>query len=125
MTTASRYLIYGLIDPRDRYLRYIGKTHKRRELRLAEHIDLARSGRRSHVYNWIRDVLADGMTPEVFVLQRIAGHEDWRLAERRLIAFWRDPIDIEFPYIHPPQTAKSTPTQIAGARLTNVHRGGD
>lgn len=34
----GRNLIYGLIDPRDRCLKYVGKTHKRRELRLAEHI---------------------------------------------------------------------------------------
>ena len=41
-TRVGRYLIYGLLDPRNKTLRYIGKTHKRREWRLGEHIELAK-----------------------------------------------------------------------------------
>lgn len=46
----GRYLIYGLIDPRDSSLRYVGKTHKRRERRLAEHVARAVEGRSEPVY---------------------------------------------------------------------------
>lgn len=37
----GRHLIYGLLDPRDLALRYVGKTHMRREHRLARHIERA------------------------------------------------------------------------------------
>jgi len=120
----SRFLIYGLIDPRDRCLRYVGKTHKRREIRLSEHIEAAREGQSSRVYRWIRGLLKLDLVPEIFVLERVPGTDDWGEAERRNIAFWRDPKDIDFPYTHPPQTPKSKPTLIHSAKLTNIHEGG-
>ncbi len=120
----SRFLIYGLVDPRDRCLRYIGKTHKRRELRLQEHIEAARVGKSSYVYNWIRELLASDNVPEIFVLERISGDCSWEEAERRHIKFWRWPTGVEFLFIHPPQTRKSVPTIINCVNLTNIHDGG-
>lgn len=52
----GRYLIYGLLDPYELCLRYVGKTHKRREIRLKEHIEDALSGSTSPVHQWIRGV---------------------------------------------------------------------
>lgn len=126
MTTVrpSRFLIYGLIDPRDRCLRYIGKTHKRRELRLQEHIEGARAGKSSYVYNWIRELLESDHLPEIFVIDRIPGDCSWEEAERRQIEFWRKPVGIKFPYTHPPQTRRSVPTLIKSVNLTNIHEGG-
>ena len=126
MTTVrpSRFLIYGLVDPRDRCLRYIGKTHKRRELRLQEHIEAARTGGASHVYRWIRGLLDTGHLPDIFVLERVPGTDSWEEAERRQIAFWREPCGIEFPYVHPPQTRKSVPMVLNSVDLTNIHPGG-
>ena len=120
----SRFLIYGLIDPRNRCLRYVGKTYKRRELRLQEHIDAARAGETTFVYNWIRDLLESDCFPEIFVLERIPGSDSWEDAERRLIRFWREPAEIEFPYTHTAQTRKSVPTIINSVNLTNIHEGG-
>ena len=120
----GRYLIYGLVDPRTRCLRYVGKTHKRRELRLREHIESAEEGEASPVYYWIRQMLDAGCEPAIFVLERVPGDGDWREAERRQIAFWRNPIAIEFPHDHPPQTPKSTTTRICSVDLTNVSDGG-
>ena len=120
----SRFLIYGLIDPRDRCLRYIGKTHKRREIRLQEHIDRALSDKDTHVYRWLRMLLACRQQPEIFVIERVPGTDSWEAAERRQIACWRAARGIDFPYTHPPQTRKSTPTLIRSVRLTNVHDGG-
>lgn len=126
MTTEriGRNLIYGLIDPRNQCLRYIGKTHKRREIRLAEHISEAEEGGKGYVYNWIRSLLAQGMEPEIFVLERVPPEEDWQAAEKANIAFWRDHKTVTFPYVHPPQTAKSIPTKICGVELTNIADGG-
>jgi hypothetical protein len=120
----SRFLIYGLLDPRNRCLRYIGKTHKRREIRLQEHIDAANEGKTSRVYTWIRELLESGHQPEIFVLDRLPGTYCWEEAERRQIAFWREAGEIDFPYIHPPQTPKSLPTVINAVDLTNIHPGG-
>ena len=120
----SRFLIYGLIDPRDRCLRYVGKTHKRREIRLQEHIAAAKEGERSHLYNWLRGLLKEKKEPEIFVLERVPGSDSWEEAERRQIALWRDPQHVEFPYTHPPQTPKSRPTHINSVKLTNIQDGG-
>ncbi len=79
----SRFLIYGLIDPRDRCLRYVGKTHKRREIRLQEHIAAAKEGESSHLYNWLRGLLKEKKEPEIFVLERVPGFDSWEEAERK------------------------------------------
>jgi hypothetical protein len=126
MTTVhpSRFLIYGLVDPRDRCLRYIGKTHKRREIRLQEHVDAARAGEKSYVYNWIRRLLESNQLPEIFVIERVPGTDSWEEAERSQIKFWREPAGIKFPYTHPAQTRKSVPTILNMVNLTNIHKGG-
>jgi hypothetical protein len=122
--TPSRALIYGLIDPRDRCLRYIGKTHKRRELRLAEHVEAAKNGEKSHIYNWIRLLLAENLEPEIFVIRKVKNYTDWEEVERNQIKIWRNSDHIIFPYTHPPQTPKSTPVLILSGKLTNIHDGG-
>ncbi len=102
----GRYLIYGLIDPRDRGLKYIGKTHKRKEWRLAEHVKQAVENDKRPVYNWLRELLKLNIEPEIFVWQRISATDNWREAEKEAIAFWRQDNQVEFPYIHPAQTEK-------------------
>jgi len=119
----GRYLIYGLIDPRDRSLRYIGKTHKRREWRLAEHIACAIENDERPVYHWIRELLEIDMEPEIFVLKKISPDSSWREAEKEAIAYWKE-LHIELPYTHPPQTPKSRSVLIFRVNLLNVTSGG-
>lgn len=52
----GRVLVYGLLDPRDATLRYVGKTHKRREVRLAEHLERAAEGSALPVHRWVREL---------------------------------------------------------------------
>jgi hypothetical protein len=120
----GRYLIYGLIDPRDLCLRYIGKTHKRREIRLAEHIEEALSGGSRPVHLWIREVIALGIHPEVFVLQRVAPDSSWEQAEKEEIERWRNWPKEALSYSHPPQTKKSSEVEIVSVSLLNVRAGG-
>lgn len=120
----GRYLIYGLIDPRDRCLRYVGKTHKRRETRLREHLEAARLGSEAPVAVWIRELLAVERRPEIFVLKRVESTEDWRASERAAISTWRAWPASELPYIHLPQTRKSVPVLIEAVALLNVREGG-
>ena len=120
----GRHLIYGLLDPRFGSLHYVGKTHKQRELRLAEHIETARLGGSAPVYGWIRAVLNVGLVPSIFVLRRVPGSESWQEAERTEIDRWRRCYHSSLPYLHPPQTKKSHPTWIRSVSLLNVRGGG-
>lgn len=120
----GRYLIYGLMDPRDRCLCYVGKTHKRRELRLAEHIERALDGSTAPVHQWIRELTVLGLSPEVFVLERVPPDLEWGEAERRLIKQWRDWPNEKLPYVHPPQTPKSVEVTIGRVDLRNIRNGG-
>ena len=115
----SRYLIYGLLDPTTNEIRYIGKTHKRRELRLQEHIEQARTGVETEVYKWIRCVLSKSEVPHIFVLERVPGASSWEEAERRHIQFWDSLSPDDFPIKYPPMTPKSEAVLIVGVRLTN------
>lgn len=90
--------IYGLYDPRDGALRYIGKANNSAK-RLAAHKRDAKR-RDTPVYHWFRKLAASDMAPTVAVLCET---DDWKAAERRLIAEHR----------------------AAGARLLNVADGGD
>ena len=124
MIHVGRYLIYGLLDPRNNSLRYIGKTHKRREWRLAEHIEHAKDNDQRPVYNWVRELLDSGIEPYIFIWRRIPPEHDWREAEKQAISFWSNPKEIEFPYIHPPQTPKSERVIIRRVQLENATSGG-
>ena len=117
-------MIYGLIDPRTKCLRYIGKTHKRREKRLEDHLKLAEDGNSRAVYQWIRKLKKERIEPEIFILEKIPPDRDWRLAEKKNIEFWRHPSSVVFPYIHPPQTPKSKEIEIRSVSLLNQTDGG-
>jgi len=49
--------VYGLIDPNDYKVRYVGETSARIDRRLGEHIRAARLGRTGRVYDWLRALL--------------------------------------------------------------------
>ena len=120
----SRYLIYGLIDPRSSALKYIGKTHKRRELRLEEHLADAELESSRPLHIWLRELIASEMEPKIFVLERVPGSSNWKEAEKRHIAFWKDVPDSYFPLIYPPMTRKSEPVHISAVDLLNQTAGG-
>lgn len=65
----SQYLIYGLRDPRTNGIRYVGRS-LRGLTRPREHASLGSLKRdRSHKANWIRELLREGLLPELVVLQ--------------------------------------------------------
>ncbi len=72
--------IYGLYDPRDGRLRYIGKTINL-IMRKSGHLT---DSFNSHKRNWIRGVLEDGHRPEMRVLETIEDSNDldWQERER-------------------------------------------
>jgi len=113
-----------LLDPRDQVLRYVGKTHLRREIRLRRHIEAALAGRRAPVCEWIRELHRHGVEPHVFVIERVPRDGNWQEAERAAIRMWREWPAHRLPVSIPPQTAKSVSTEVRGVMLLNVSDGG-
>lgn len=93
--------IYGLVDPRDNQVRYIGKT-VHLEIRLAEHIKDAKKEVKTYKHDWIRSLLKIDLVPSVVILD-IADSGEWQEAEKKVIAHYLK----------------------LGARLTNLTDGGD
>lgn len=81
-------LIYGLVDPRDGRLRYVGKTSGSLERRRRAHLNDVRRGR---VYiprhKWMNDLLSLGLEPEGVEIE--VDVADWREAEQFWIAYLR------------------------------------
>jgi hypothetical protein len=96
------YLVYGLFDPRNGELRYIGKSSSGidRALRHANKSVLDKE--RTHKANWIRTLHALGLKYEAVALEHHSNHTELIEAE----AFW-----IEY-------------YRSIGCRLTNTRDGG-
>lgn len=83
MATFPKYLVYGLADPCDGRIRYVGKSSTG-EARLSGHLSKARLGGRTHRDNWIRSLFAAGHEPDFEVLEAFENADDLSLAE----CFW-------------------------------------
>ena len=82
------YIVYGLIDPNTKKLRYIGKSTRGLE-RPRQHFWPSNVKQRRYVYNWIRGLLAVGLKPEIITLEVHSVPDTLYDAEQRLIAFFR------------------------------------
>lgn len=79
--------VYGLIDPRDDSLRYIGQTQGNLPRRLSGHIcDARRRGHSRHVLQWIRGLLKEALKPQIRELAKASSLEELNCLEVRLIA---------------------------------------
>jgi hypothetical protein len=79
--------IYGLVDPRTGYIRYVGKAVDP-ERRYNDHFSKFELSPNTKKVNWIKSLLAQELKPSIILLEKT--HSDaWREAERRWIAFYR------------------------------------
>jgi hypothetical protein len=88
--------IYGLYDPSNQQIRYIGKTiqpEKRLKHHLFEAQDEKRRTYNTHKNRWVRKVLSEGLSPELTILA-ITNEENWQEEERKLIAQNKDQWDL-------------------------------
>lgn len=90
--------VYGLIDPRNRELRYIGVTTQPLERRLSGHIGSISDKNQSSRVKWLRELVERGLRPEIFEIEVVDDFQEVE-AERFYIQY--------FSYI--------------GCRLTNVY----
>jgi hypothetical protein len=87
MTTTTQ--IYGLIDPRNQQLRYVGKTSCSLSSRLRQHInDAARAKVNLKRFAWLNELRMAGLEPEIFELETVLG-AGWQDSERYWIAYFR------------------------------------
>jgi len=85
----SKYLIYGLVDPRTLMVRYVGKSAngmKRPKMHKRE------SGHNQHKDRWIAQMRAEGLDFEIVMLQEssaetLSSDERWWIAYGRAIAW--------------------------------------
>lgn len=71
--------IYALTDPVTDEVRYVGKAD-RVKVRYVSHLREARSGKDSYKCNWIRQLINNGQTPKLIVLEEIS-QDEWKKAE--------------------------------------------
>ncbi len=88
MDISPRYLIYGLIDPRTRMIRYVGRSSSGLT-RPRQHGNPSHKNQRTHVANWIRGLEALELEFEITVLQAVDRQDQLNEAEIWWIAFGR------------------------------------
>jgi len=82
----NRFLIYGLVDPRDGQLRYVGKTKNKLAKRLNEHLVDPAHNYRTH---WLSSLKAQNLVPNAVILQEFTEPEILCDAEIFWIAYFR------------------------------------
>lgn len=82
--------IYGLIDPRNETLRYVGKTVLPIPNRITTHVWRARKApRKRHSMAWIFSLDAENMKPDYEIFEIVPPGGDWVEAERFWIGYFR------------------------------------
>ena len=81
-------VVYGLVDPRNGVVRYVGKTVKALCARFTGHTKSARDGGTTYKDRWIRSLFADGLSPIPAILL-VARREELAEEEIALIAAFR------------------------------------
>jgi hypothetical protein len=87
-----KHLIYGLYDPRNEIVRYVGYTSKTPEHRLKKHISEINCKRSSHYRKsrWIKKLLGESVFPNYIILEVLDDETCWKEAEKRWIAYYTD-----------------------------------
>ena len=84
--------IYGLVDPRNECIRYVGKANDPRA-RLRKHFAEMRRCKPCHRTMWLSNLVSNGLRPIVVILDRVPMSE-WEYWERYYIAHLRRVFDL-------------------------------
>lgn len=88
MPMVSRFFIYGLVDPRNRQLRYVGKSMSGM-VRPKSHSYPSRMAENTHKAHWVKSVVASGFKPTIIVLEEFESEDGLNEAEQFYIAYFR------------------------------------
>ena len=88
MSQPTYTFIYGLKDPRDRALRYIGKANDPQD-RLYRHIRFVESDPNEGKKEWILEFLDLDLEPVMWIIMRVP-YSRWRKIEREAIRRYRE-----------------------------------
>ncbi len=80
------FYIYGLIDPRNGELRYVGKTNNL-SVRFKRHCYATSLG--THKSSWIKSLKRLNLEPQLLVLEEYSQESASLSAEQELIAYYR------------------------------------
>ncbi len=78
--TPKTTFIYGLVDPRTRVIRYVGKANDPETRLKRGHLPKSRITT-SHKSSWIKGLLKEGLTPEIVILEECL-YEIWEDREK-------------------------------------------
>lgn len=87
-TINSPHVIYGLLDPNTKELRYIGYTSNQKSRYMAHH-SLSKLRIISHKNNWIKSLIAKDQKAEMIILERYQTAVELLEAEIDLIAYYK------------------------------------
>lgn len=77
--------IYGMVCPKTKEIRYIGKTTRSLQARLHNHITESKRSRHSHKHRWIAKCCDEGMRPTMWLLEEVEDGVRWQDREREWI----------------------------------------
>lgn len=81
--------IYGLIDPRDNRIRYVGKTKRDLDKRLNEHLMNVYLKNNTYKNKWIKKLLKLQLCPIIILLEE-CNENGWELREEYWIRYYKD-----------------------------------
>lgn len=79
--------IYGLIDPRNNKIRYIGKSNNPNQ-RFINHCSKSQH-KGTYKYNWIMKLIDLGLSPILIAIEEVP-IEDWKTREKYWINYYKD-----------------------------------
>ncbi len=86
----KKYLIYGLIHPETKELRYIGFTSQNLVRRLCDHVSMKRlDTERSYKSSWIKSLLKIGLRPEIILIKE-STKDTWQKDEIEIIKEYKE-----------------------------------
>lgn len=81
----SKYLIYGLRDPRTNEIRYVGQT-RRGLKRPRQHLKSSNINFNNHLKNWVSELERANLAPEIHIFEELNGPENLSSEEMLCIA---------------------------------------
>lgn len=82
--------IYGLVDPRDGLVHYVGKTIQKLSRRMMTRLGKTRhKHEKTHVVSWIKNVVKFGLKPIPIILEIVAENNDGTIVEKKWINHYR------------------------------------